>query len=115
MVKKLRSDYETFQQMDSQPGKIRITFHVVQRKDRELNETEIAKIKGSLGFPLVIEPSVSDASSTASSTRLKEGISKGILDNLINLYPSSLKLLQPYMRSDSLTPGSASTVTSKIP
>ncbi len=100
MVNKLKSDYKTLQQMGNHPGKINFTFHIIQRKNSILNETEIAEIRKELSFPIIIESSVSDASTTASSSQLKEGL----IDNFSNLYPSSLNLLGAYIRYNVFTP-----------
>ena len=93
MANKLESDYKTLKQMGASSDKINFNFHVIQRKSSELNEEEIAAIRENFTFP-IIESSGSDVSSTASSTQFREGI----LENLSNLYPSSLNLLEAYIR-----------------
>lgn len=94
MAKKLESDYKSVQQMGVSTSKINFTFHIIQRKKSELSEKEITEIRKSITFPIIESP-VSDASSTASSTQLKEGV----VDHFSNIYPSSLNLLGPYIQS----------------
>ena len=93
ILTKLESDYKNLQQMGN-PKKINFNFHIVQRAGSEINPAEIKEIESVLSFPVTIEPSVSDAS----SSNFKEGTG-----NFSNFYPSSLKLLEPFIRYRNMT------------
>jgi hypothetical protein len=71
------------------PEKINFNFHAVQRKGSELTDADMEKINDSFTFKLSIEPYISDAS----SSNFKDGTG-----NISNFYPSSLPLLESFIR-----------------
>lgn len=100
IIDQLNSSYKNLQQMGS-ANKINFNFHVVQRPGSELKENDIDEIKKNFSFSITIEPSISDAS----SSRFKEGGN----DNFSNFYPSSVSLLEPYIRYRNINSSSTST------
>ncbi len=85
---KFENDYKNLQKM-GKPEKINFNFHVIQRNGFELTTADIEKIKECLSFKLTIEPPILNAS----SSNFKNGIR-----NISNLYPSSLLLLESFIR-----------------
>jgi len=85
---KFENDYKNLQKM-GKPEKINFNFHIIQRNGFELTTADIEKIKECLSFKLTIEPPILNAS----SSNFKDGTS-----NILNFYPSSLPLLESFIR-----------------
>jgi len=88
ILSKCESDYTNLQRM-GKPEKINFNFYAVQRKDSELTDADITYIKKSLSFKLTIEPSILNMS----SSNFKDSAG-----NTSNFYPSSLPLLESFIR-----------------